>query len=223
MEFTPEYLRHLFHAYGYWSVGVIVALESMGLPLPGETALVLGALYASTHHDMNVGGVMAAAALGAIIGDNLGYWVGREFGYRLLLRFGGYLRLTEPRIKLGQYLFLRHGQMVVFFGRFIPILRVLAGLLAGMNRMHWRQFLVANAAGAVLWVVVIGMSAYAFGKTLLRLTGPVAVCLFLIGAAALIGAGLFIRRHESELEAKAERALPGPLQPAHRRRVKTAK
>jgi membrane protein DedA with SNARE-associated domain len=223
VEFTPEYLRHLFHTYGYWSVGVIVALESMGLPLPGETALVLAALYASTHHDMSVAGVMAAAALGAIIGDNIGYWVGREFGYRLLLRFGGYLRLTEPRIKLGQYLFLRHGQMVVFFGRFIPILRVLAGLLAGMNRMPWRQFLIANAAGAVLWVVVIGMSAYAFGKTLLRLTGPVAVCLFLVGAAALIGVGLFVRRHEAELETKAERALPGPLQPAHRRRVKTAK
>jgi membrane protein DedA with SNARE-associated domain len=148
--------------------------------------------------------------------------VGREFGYRLLLRFGGYLRLTKQRIKLGQYLFLRHGQKVVFFGRFIPILRVLAGLLAGMNRMRWRQFLIANAAGAVLWVIVIGMGAYAFGRTLLRMTGPVAVCLFLVGAAALIGAGLFVRRHEAELEAEAERALPGPLQPVHRRRVRTS-
>jgi membrane protein DedA with SNARE-associated domain len=209
VEFTPEYLRHLFHTYGYWSVGVIVALESMGLPLPGETALVLAALYAAAHHDMSVVGVMAAAALGAIVGDNIGYWVGREFGYRLLLHFGGYLRLSQQRIKLGQYL----------FGRFIPILRVLAGLLAGMNRMPWRQFLIANAAGAVLWVAVIGTSAYTFGRTLLRLTGPVALCLFLVGAAVLIGVGLFVRRHEAELEAEAERALPGPLQPVHRRRI----
>ena len=217
---SPEFLRHVFSTYGYWSVGVIIGLESMGLPLPGETALVLAAIYAAAHHDMSMAGVMVAAVLGAIVGDNIGYWVGREFGYRLLLRFGGYVRLTKQRIKLGQYLFLRHGRLVVFFGRFIPILRVLAGLLAGMNRMPWQQFLVANAAGAILWVGVIGTSAYAFGRALLRLTGPVAIGLFVIGAALLIAAGLFIRRHEAELEAEAERALPGPLRPVHRRRVK---
>jgi membrane protein DedA with SNARE-associated domain len=210
----PAYLRHLFATYGYWSVAGIIALESMGLPLPGETVLVLAALFVARHHEMSLAGVMTAATIGAILGDNIGYWVGREFGYRLLLRYGGYVGLSDARIKLGQYLFLRHGGKVVFFGRFIPVLRILAGLLAGTNRMPWRQFLLANATGAVLWVGVIGTSAYAFGRALLRVTGPVALCLFIIGAAVLIAVGRFVRRHEGELEAEAERALPGPL-PRH--------
>jgi len=217
--FSPEHLRHLISAYGYWSVAVIVALESMGLPLPGETVLVVAALYAATHHDTSIAGVIASAAAGAIVGDNLGYWIGREFGYRLLLRYGAYIGLSHERIKLGQFLFLRHGGKVVFFGRFIPILRILAGILAGMNRMPWRRFLLANAAGALLWSVVLGTSAYAFGRALLRVTGPLAIGLFLIGVGLLCAAGLFVRAHEAELKAQAERALPGPLRPVRRRRL----
>jgi membrane protein DedA with SNARE-associated domain len=220
--FAPEHLRHLISAYGYWSVAAIVALESMGLPLPGETVLVVAALYAATHHDISIAGVIASAAAGAILGDNLGYWLGREFGYWLLLRYGGYIGLSQERIKLGQYLFLRHGGKVVFFGRFIPILRILAGILAGMNRMPWRWFLIANAAGALLWSVVLGTSAYAFGRALLRVTGPLAIGLFIIGAGLLCAVGLFVRAHEAELKAQAERALPGPLQPVRRRRLRRA-
>ena len=220
--FSPEHLRHLISAYGYWSVAAIVALESMGLPLPGETVLIVASLYAATHHDISIAGVIASAAAGAIVGDNLGYWLGREFGYWLLLRYGGYIGLSQERIKLGQYLFLRHGGKVVFFGRFIPILRILAGILAGMNRMPWRRFLIANAAGALLWSGVLGTSAYAFGRALLRVTGPLAIGLFVIGAGLLCAAGLFVRAHEAELKAQAERALPGPLQPVRRRRLRRA-
>jgi membrane protein DedA with SNARE-associated domain len=220
--FSPEHLRHLISAYGYWSVAAIVALESIGLPLPGETVLIVASLYAATHHDISIAGVIASAAAGAIVGDNLGYWLGREFGYWLLLRYGGYIGLSEERIKLGQYLFLRHGGKVVFFGRFIPILRILAGILAGMNRMPWRRFLIANAAGALLWSGVLGTSAYAFGRALLRVTGPLAIGLFVIGAGLLCAAGLFVRAHEAELKAQAERALPGPLQPVRRRRLRRA-
>lgn len=93
----------------------------MGIPLPGETVLVLAALYAGTHHDLSIWGVIASAAAGAILGDNIGYWVGREFGYRLLLRYGAYIGISDSRIKLGQYLFLRHGTKVVFFGRFVAL------------------------------------------------------------------------------------------------------
>ena len=216
--FSPEHLRHLISAYGYWSVAVIVALESMGLPLPGETVLVVAGLYAATHQDTSIAGVIASATAGAIVGDNLGYWLGREFGYRLLLRYGAYIGLSHERIKLGQFLFLRHGGKVVFFGRFIPILRILAGILAGMNRMPWRRFLLANAAGALLWSVVLGTSAYAFGRALLRVTGPLAIGLFLIGVGLLCAAALFVRAHEAELKAQAERALPGPLRPVRRLR-----
>jgi membrane protein DedA with SNARE-associated domain len=113
---SPHDLKALISVYGYGAVGVIVGLESMGLPLPGETVLVIAALYAGTHPDLSIWGVVAAAATGAILGDNVGFWLGREFGYRLVLRYGRYVGLSEARIKLGQYLFQRHGGKVVFFG-----------------------------------------------------------------------------------------------------------
>ena len=163
--------------------------------------------------------MIASAAAGAIIGDNIGYWCGREFGYRLLLRYGGHIGLTNSRIKLGQYLFLRHGAEVVFFGRFVALLRVLAAFLAGVNRMDWPRFLFANAAGGVLWATIFGLGAYTFGRALLQLTGAVAVALLIIAAVVTIAAILFVRSHEVELEKQAEEALPGPLQPVHRRRA----
>jgi len=132
--FFPENLQYLISTYGYWAVGGIVGLESLGLPLPGETALVVAALYAGSHHDLNIGGIIAAAVTGAVLGDNVGYWLGREFGYRFLRRYGRYIGLSDARIKLGQYLFFRHGGKVVFFGRFVAILRILAAFLAGPTR-----------------------------------------------------------------------------------------
>src|SRR5580700_373775 len=150
-RFSPEYLNLVTSTYGYWAVGMIVALESMGLPVPGETALVLAALYAGSHHDLRIGGVIASAATGAIVGDNIGYLLGRVFGYRLLLRYGRYVALSDARIKVGHYLFGRHGGKVVFFGRFVAVLRVLAAFLAGANHMDWQHFLLSNAAGGILW------------------------------------------------------------------------
>jgi membrane protein DedA with SNARE-associated domain len=219
--FSQEYLTHLIATYGYVAIGVIIGLESMGLPLPGESALVLAALFAS-RHDHNIVGVVAAAATGAILGDNVGYWVGREFGYRLLLRYGGYIGLTAGKIKLGQYLFLRHGGKVVFFGRFVAILRILAAFLAGVNRMEWRRFLLANAAGAILWASAVGFGAYAFGKAVLEVTGALGMALIIVSVGLIIVALWFARTHEAELEAKAEQALPGPLRPVHRVRARQA-
>jgi membrane protein DedA with SNARE-associated domain len=178
----------------------------MGLPLPGETVLVIAALYG-----LSIWGVVAAAATGAILGDNVGYWLGREFGYRLVLSYGRYIGLSAARIKLGQYLFQRHGGKVVFFGRFIAVLRILAAFLAGMNCMGWRRFLLANAAGGLLCAGLFGFAAYTFGKVLLQITGPAAVALGIIGFAAFVGLTLYLRAHEAELEAEAERALPGTI------------
>jgi membrane protein DedA with SNARE-associated domain len=108
---NDQNLHELIATYGYWAVGIIIGLESMGLPLPGETTLVLSALYAHKH--LNIWGVIGSAATGAFLGDNVGYWIGREFGYPLLLRYRRYIGLSEEKIKLGQYLFLRHGGKVV--------------------------------------------------------------------------------------------------------------
>jgi membrane protein DedA with SNARE-associated domain len=128
-------LQELVSAHGYWAVALIVGLESMGLPLPGETILVLAAIYAATEPSFNIGVVIAVAAFGAIVGDNAGYWLGLRYGYALLLRYGERIGMFEARIKLGQYLYLKHGAKVVFLGRFVALLRILAAFLAGVNRM----------------------------------------------------------------------------------------
>jgi len=214
-----DYVTHLIATYGYLAIGCIIALESMGLPLPGESALVAAALYAS-RHDQSIAGVVAAAATGAIVGDNVGYWIGREFGYRLLLRYGAAIGLSESKIKLGQYLFLRHGGKVVFFGRFVAVLRVLAAVLAGVNRMDWRRFLLANAAGAILWACVVGFAAYAFGRAILDVTRPIGIGLIALSVALIIAVVWVVRSHEAEFEARAEEALPGPLRPVHQTRAR---
>ena len=115
-------LQQLVNAHGYWVVALVVGLESMGLPLPGETILVHAAIYAATEPNFNVGVVITVAAFGAIVGDNAGYWLGLRYGYGLLLRYGERIGMFEPRIKLGQYLFLKHGVKGVFLGRFVALL-----------------------------------------------------------------------------------------------------
>jgi membrane protein DedA with SNARE-associated domain len=206
-------LQHLIAIYGYWVVAGIVALESMGVPVPGETTLIAAAVYAGTTHDVSIVLVITAAAAGAIIGDNIGFWLGREFGYRLLLRYGRHLGLDERRIKLGQYLFMRHGGKVVFWGRFVAVLRALAAFLAGANRMDWHRFLLANAAGGIAWATVYGLGAYYLGQQVHRLAGPVRVVATVIAVAAIGAMFLVLRRNEERWAAEAERALPGPLGP----------
>jgi membrane protein DedA with SNARE-associated domain len=202
---------NLVASHGYWVLATVVALESMGIPMPGETMLVTAAIYAGTTHRLNIGLVIAAAALGAIVGDNVGYWLGREFGYRLLLRYGPLLRINTPRIKLGQYLFYRHGGKVVFFGRFIAILRAIAALLAGTNRMPWWRFLFFNATGGIVWAAGFGMAAYGAGEYVVRLKGHLAVAGLVLAVAGAVVAFGFVRRHEDALLRRAEEALPGPL------------
>ena len=166
MHLAPhELLAHLAHTYGLWMLFGIVLLECMGIPMPGETALVSAAIYAGTTHNIHIAAVVAVAAAAAIIGDNLGYLIGRSIGFRLLLHHGRRIRLDERRLKVGQYLFLRHGGKIVFFGRFVAFLRTFAALLAGINRMPWPHFLVMNAAGGIAFrASVFGTGAYLFGK-----------------------------------------------------------
>lgn len=111
--FPHEQLQQFISTYGYWAVALIVGLESMGLPLPGETVLVLATIYAATDPSLNVWFVIAAAALGSIIGDNVGYWLGKKYGYALLRRYGRQIGMSDARIKVGQYLFLRHDLVVI--------------------------------------------------------------------------------------------------------------
>lgn len=202
---------HLIAAHGYWIVAGIVGIESMGVPAPGETALVTAAIYAGTTHRLSIVVLIAAAALGAIIGDNLGYLIGRRFGYELLLRHGRRIGIDERRLKLGRFLFERHGGKVVFFGRFMAVLRALAGVLAGAGCMPWRRFLAFNAAGGIAWAVLYGTAAYGFGDRIERVRGPLAVTGIIIAVFVVGAVWWWLRGHYASLQEQAERAIPGPL------------
>ncbi len=210
--FSQQVLDHLIATYGYGAIAVVIGLESMGIPLPGETILVLAAIYAATHADLNIWLVATAAATGAIVGDNIGYWLGLRFGYPLLRRHGHLIGFSDGRIKLGQYLFLRHGAKVVFLGRFVALLRILAAFLAGANRMKWQIFLFSNAVGGVIWAVVFAFGGYALGTVAFEVESALRPILFAVAAIAFFGCGLLMRHFEDQLQVKAEQALPGPLE-----------
>ena len=174
--------------------------------------LITAAVFAGTTGQLNVAHVVLAAIFGAIAGDNAGFWIGRTVGFRWVARHRGPLRLTTRRLKLGQYLFLRHGGKVVFFGRFVAILRVLAALLAGLNCMTWRRFLLFNALGAIVWAGAYGLGAFVFGQTLATALSSIGVVLGFVAVAAVVAVLVVARRFERRLEDQAERALPGALQ-----------
>lgn len=220
MEFLPDFLpRELIQGfivhYGYWAVFLVVGLESAGLPLPGEITLISAALLAAATHQMDIALILAAASAGAILGDNLGYWIGREFGFSLLLRHGAKVGIRERQLKLGQYLFMRHGGKVVFFGRMVAVLRVLAALLAGINCMAWPRFLVCNIAGGILWACIYGGGAYLLGQQITTITGPIGLAGLLIGLAGLVISFRYIAHHQRAFEEKAEQFFPGPLELHH--------
>lgn len=193
--------------YGYGVILVAVALESAGVPAPGEATLVSAAAYAGATGRLDIGLVVLAAASGAILGDNIGYWVGRRAGAPLLARYGAAVGLDARRQKLGQYLFLEHGGKIVFFGRFVALLRAFAALLAGVNGLSPGRFFLFNAAGAIAWASLFGVSAYYLGARAREISGPLGWALLALGA----GAGIFLwrlyRRNEERFLARAEQAM----------------
>lgn len=204
-------LVHTIHTYGAWLVGGAIAIESMGLPVPGETILISAAMYAGTSGKLSITNIVIAAIAGAIIGDNLGFWIGRTMGVRWVMRHRRKLRLSSRRLKVGQYLFMRHGGKVVFFGRFVAVLRALAAFMAGVNGMDARRFLLFNALGAVVWAGGYGIAAYAFGEQLNTALHDAGVALAVAALAGAIAAFFGARKYENRLAEKAERALPGPF------------
>jgi len=183
----------------------------MGVPVPGETGLVTAAIFAGTTHRLSIWFVVAAAAVGAIAGSSVGYFLGRTLGHRFLIKHGAKLHMDARRIKLGQYLFKRHGGKVVFFGRFVAVLRALASILAGVNCMEARRFFLFNTLGAIAWALVFGLAAYSLGQELERLRRSAAIGLTAVAVLAVVVGFWFLRRHEAALEAEAEKAIPGPV------------
>lgn len=155
---------HLIQVAGYPLLFVLVMGESSGVPIPGETALITAAVLAS-RGKLSIELVIVLAAAGAIVGDNIGYLIGRKGGRWILERPGRFHRQRLDVLRTGEPFFKRHGPKAVYFGRFVLGLRVWASWLAGATRMHWRSFVVWNALGGISWAVAIGLLAYFLGSS----------------------------------------------------------
>ncbi|HEY3876459.1 MAG TPA: DedA family protein [Candidatus Kapabacteria bacterium] len=152
--------------YGYAIVFIAIMVESMGVPFPGETMLLVASAYAASTGALNIVGVIGAAAGGAVTGDSLGYWIGREGGRRLIRKYGKFVGLTEDRYQKAQDYLKRHGGKAVFFGRFVSIARTWIAVLVGAHHLNYLQFLLYNVMGGVVWATLYGSLGYAFGSNL---------------------------------------------------------
>lgn len=197
--------------YGYWFIGLAIGLESLGLPLPGEATLISAALYAGSTHHLSIGLIILVAALGAVLGDNIGFWIGHEVGDHLLAHHGRRIGITEGRLKLGRYMFLLHGGKMVFFGRFVTVLRALAALLAGANHMPWGRFFLFNVTGGIAWTVSYGLGAYLLGAHIEGILWSIHLAGGVAAIAGLVVMTLLLRHHHARLQEKAEAMFPGPL------------
>lgn len=200
-------LEGLLQTYGYGVIVLGIMLESMGLPLPGESLMIAAALYAAATHHLNIFILVPLAAAGAIAGDQIGYFIGRSIGFRVLARWGQKLGLTTDRLELGRYLFRRYGAAVVFFGRFVAVLRTFAAVLAGANRMPWHTFLLWNALGGIGWTSLYGFGAYVLGNAAERLSGPIGIALGVIGAVIIVAAVILVHRNENCLLQDARKEM----------------
>jgi membrane protein DedA with SNARE-associated domain len=190
-------------SWGYFAVFFGIMLENAGIPVPGETIIIIASVLAG-QGILKLHYVYITVVLGAIIGDNIGYWIGQNGGRPLLMRLGKLWRLSEEKILETERNFLRHSDWAVFFGRFVTLLRIFAGPMAGMIRMPWPRFFIFNAAGALVWAAVVVGLSYLFGEhiaTLLHNLG-----LTLLGAVVLLAAWLGFKYWRRKRQAP-------PLQP----------
>ena len=200
---------HVESWHAYLAVGLVIGVESMGIPLPGETTLFV-ASFAAHDGKLAIEWVIIAAALGAIIGDNIGYWIGHKGGRALLERKGPFYDRRMALLVHGDRFFEKHGPKAVFLGRWVALLRVTAAVLAGANRMEWRKFFLWNALGGVAWATTVGLAGFYIGhaaEEFIKAAG--------IWAAAAVGvvvAGLLIYLYIRE-----RRALKAEMAEVHRR------
>ena len=159
-----DFLRSAIVTYGYWAVGAALLLENAGIPMPGETILLLASFMAYSQHELQLSWIIVVATIAATLGDNLGFAVGYYGGRPLLARYQSLFRVKQAMVDRGEQLFARYGPATIFFARFIFGMRIIAGPMAGVLRMEWKRFAIFNFLGAVLWVSVISTVGYFFGQ-----------------------------------------------------------
>lgn len=185
-------MTHLLQTYGLALLFLLVGAESMGVPVPGETALITAAVLSRWPIEW----VIASAAAGAIVGDNVGYWLGRTGGRRVLERWGPIARHTRSALPRAERFFERHGGKAVFLARFVAFLRITAAWVAGISRMSWWKFFAWNAAGGIAWATAVGLVADFVGKAAAKAIGTYGLfgALAVIAAAGLVYTAIRLRR-----------------------------
>jgi membrane protein DedA with SNARE-associated domain len=201
-------VAQLISNYGIWLVAAFVALESIGIPLPAEAALIAAAFFAA-RHGLDIWPLLTVGILAAIVGEVLGFWIGRRFGHQLLRRHGPRLGLTESRMRIGQWLFVRYGGRFVFVARFLPFLRNMAAVLAGTNAMARPNFYFASATAAAAWITFYGLASYWLGTAFADVASPITFVLGFAAAVIVLTAPAVVLQYEPHLLKKAERDLPG--------------
>jgi len=195
----PHTLVGLLHAYGYAGLALGVGLECLGLPVPGEGLLIMAAVYAGSTHNLNPYLVGLAAACGAILGQFIGYGIGLTAGYRLLRRYGDRIGLTWRRLALGRLLFRRHGVKLIIVARFVIVLRMIAAVLAGANRMPARNFIIANVVGSGIWAAFYSVGATLLGKQMKHASGPIGIAVGVAAVVVFLLGSVIVHRHERRL------------------------
>ncbi|MGA7754854.1 MAG: DedA family protein [Candidatus Sulfotelmatobacter sp.] len=168
-HFILDLLRNALVHYGYWAVGAALLLENAGIPVPGETILLMASFLAYSEHDLQISWIIVVATIAATIGDNIGFALGYYGGRPLLVRYQSIFRVRPSTLARGEKLFDRYGSVTVFFARFVFGMRIVAGPMAGVLRMPWRKFLIFNFLGASVWVSAISGAGYLFGQHWQRL------------------------------------------------------
>jgi membrane protein DedA with SNARE-associated domain len=189
---------------GYAVVFAFIAVETMGIPVPGETALIAAALLAHKGQ-MDIVVLVLVAAAAAILGDNVGFAIGRRVGRRVLEAPGPLYRHRLAVLEKGEPFFDRHGPKAVFLGRWVAGLRIASAWLAGVNHMAWRVFLPWNALGGIAWAASIGFAVYALGhiaEDVIRISGPAAAALVGAGALLLIARYFWRQRRGAAVDAR---------------------
>jgi len=188
-EHILQILRAYLAQYGYWAVVIVLLLENAGVPVPGETVLLMASFLAYSERRLSLPWIIVAGICAATVGDNLGFLLGNYGGRALLHRYGKTLLIRPATIARGERLFQRYGAATILFARFIAGVRIIAGPLAGILRMDWRRFVMFNFLGAVLWVTTISSAGYLFGKhwdELVRIVGRADLAI-LVGVLMVVG------------------------------------
>jgi len=159
-----DFLRAALVHYGYWAVAAALLLENAGVPVPGETVLLLASFLAYSERELNLGWIIVVGTVAATLGDNLGYAIGHSGGRPLLERHRRIFRVSDAALARGEKLFSRYGSVTILFARFVFGMRIVAGPLAGVLRMPWKKFAVFNLLGAALWVTIISLVGYSFSS-----------------------------------------------------------